>query len=232
VIKKFCRFELRTTDAKAARVFYASVLGHDRAVIWPLHEQALARGAKPHWVGFVGVNDVDHTFAELVERGATLLGPAPPTREGGRAGILRDPGGALFGVCEPLATHVESPVQVVWHVLNTNDVTRATTNYCDLFGWTLTERVHTGPAGSFQEFAWGPDGPSVGALADIAERPGVHPHWLFFHEVDALEPAMSATRANGGLALEPLTLPGGARACVCDDAQGAAFGLWERQARG
>src|SRR5882672_3356246 len=95
---KFCRFDLRTTDADAARVFYARILGHDRAVIWPLHEQALARGARPHWLGQIGVEDAERVAASFVERGATQLGPTRPTPDGGEAVVLRDPGGALVAV--------------------------------------------------------------------------------------------------------------------------------------
>src|SRR5258706_9882284 len=111
---KFFRFDLRTTDADAARAFYAKILGHDRAVIWPLHEQALARGARPHWLGYLGVADVERATAELVERGAMRLGPTLPTGDGGQAVVLRDPGGAVVAVARPPA-NVEAGVKVVWH---------------------------------------------------------------------------------------------------------------------
>jgi len=226
---KFCRFELRTTDVEAARVFYPRILGHDRAVIWPLHEQALARGAKPHWLGYLGVDDVDLATARFVERGATALGPAPPTVSGDRAVVLRDPGGAIVALSTPPSQSSEPAVEVGWHVLNTNDVARATSNYCELFGWALTSPIDLGAEGTFQQFAWQQDGQSVGALAGIAERPGVHPHWLFFFEVDALEPALTATRAAGGSTLAPITLPSGVRMSVCEDPRGAAFALRERE---
>ena len=41
--------------------------------------------------------------------------------------------------------------------------------------------------------------------------------------------AIAATRAAGGLVLDPIVLPSGERACVCDDPQGAAFALLERR---
>ena len=70
--------------------------------------------------------------------------------------------------------------------------------------------------------------PSVGAIIDITELPGRHPHWLFFFEIDALEPAIAAMQTAGGLVLDPIALPSGERVCVCDDPEGAAFGLLER----
>ena len=94
-------------------------------------------------------------------------------------------------------------------------------------GWQLTDAVDLGPQGRHHQFAWSPGGPSVGTMADIAGRPGVHPHWLFHFRVAALEPALATVRAAGGLVLDPVTLPSGARIAVCDDAQGAAFALQE-----
>jgi predicted enzyme related to lactoylglutathione lyase len=226
---KFCRFDLRTTDAEAARAFYQSVLGHDRSVIWPLHEQALARGAKPHWLGSIGVDDVERASARFVERGATPLGPARPTADGGMAAVLRDPGGAIVALATPAAAQQRPDVGVVWYALNTNDLAKATANYCELFGWAVTGQLDLGAEGVFHQFAWEAGGESVGVLGDIATRPKVHPHWLFFLEVASLDAAMAAARNAGGLLLDPLTLPDGARACVGDDPQGAAFGLYERR---
>jgi uncharacterized protein len=230
---KFRRVELRTTNAEGASAFYRSILGHDRAVVWPLHEQALARGARPHWLGHLDVEDLDLATQQFVARGATQIGAIRPTHDGGRLAVLHDPGGALLALSAlpavpALTSENASSVPVVWHALNTRDVQRAQTNYCELFGWSLTSRIDLGAQGTFQQFAWQPGGESVGVFADVAGRPDVHPQWLFFFEVDSLDAALSATRAQGGITLDPITLPNGTRAGVCDDPQGAAFGLLQR----
>jgi predicted enzyme related to lactoylglutathione lyase len=98
-----------------------------------------------------------------------------------------------------------------------------------LFGWEAKENVDLGALGAFRQFAWNAGGPGVGVIADIAARPGVHPHWLFVFEVAALDPAVAITRAAGGVVLDPVVLPGGERLFVCDDPQGAAFALRERR---
>ena len=98
---KFGRFDLRTTDVEAARAFYTRLFGHERAVIWPLHEQALARGARPHWLGHLGVANPEQSAADFIARGATRLGPARATEDGGAAMVLRDPGGALVALSTP-----------------------------------------------------------------------------------------------------------------------------------
>ena len=47
--------------------------------------------------------------------------------------------------------------------------------------------------------------------------------------VDGKRARKAATRAAGGLVLDPIVLPSGERVCVCDDPQGAAFALMERR---
>jgi len=222
---RFCRIELRTTDVPAARLFYRALLGDEGAHIVPLPAEALARGARPHWLGHLGVADVESVARAFVEQGATRLGPTRPGTDGGAVAILRDPGGAVVA----LGSASSAPIRrdVVWHSLNTTDLARATASYCALMGWQLTQAVDLGPLGCHHQFAWSPGGVSVGSMADLAGRPGVHPHWLFHFRVAALEPALVAVRAAGGLALDPVTLPNGARLAACDDPQGAAFALQE-----
>src|SRR5437879_6532248 len=93
----FCRYDLRTTDPDAARGFYSDVVGLDftggpspeepsMLAVWPLHEQARARGAPAHWLGHLGVADVEATARRLVEIGSerlALAGLTPATRRRG-----------------------------------------------------------------------------------------------------------------------------------------------------
>ena len=224
-MQTFCRFDLRTSDPARAREFYSQLLGHDRATVWQLHEQAVARGAKPHWLGRIGVTELERVTANFVARGAAQLGPTQTMADGGRATVLRDPGGAVVSV--GTAPTAEVDIGIVWHVLNSRDATKAVTNYVELFGWSPTSSADAGAHGPFRNFAWQAGGADVGAIGDVANRPGVHPHWLFFFEVSSLADSMNAVRAGGGVVVEPMTLPDGRRVCVCDDPQGAAFGLRE-----
>src|SRR5689334_14195798 len=109
---RFCRHELRTTDVAAARRFYASILGDTIADIVALPGQARARGARPHWLGQIGVDDLGRTVDAFVERGATRLGPTRVTADHALA-IVRDPGGAVVG----LTTEDSSPARsdILWH---------------------------------------------------------------------------------------------------------------------
>lgn len=227
---RFERFELRTTDVAAARAFYTALLGEDVAEIVPLPAEAAARGARPHWLGHLGVDDVEGAARGFVERGATRLGPTRARSDGGEVALVRDPGGAVVALASRSAT--PSRLEVVWHGLNTGDLARARTSYCELFGWQMTERRDLGPLGVFFEFGWAAGEASVGAMADITGRPGVHAHWLFQFGVVALTPALELVRARGGIVAGSFAPPGGPQIAVCDDPQGAAFALCERRPEG
>jgi predicted enzyme related to lactoylglutathione lyase len=223
----FARFVLRTTDAPAAQAFYAALLGHDRLSIVPLHEDAVARGARPHWLGQIEVDDVDETVRAFIEQGGTPLGPLRPTAatfpDGRRFSVLRDPGGAVVGFTSPAPN--DEPRVVVWHQLNTNDRARVEHAYAALFGWRMTARVSDPEHGELQHFSWRGTDADVGAILDIQGRPGRHPHWLFHMRVADLDRAIATVQSAHGLVLGPFALPGGERMVVCDDPQGAAFAL-------
>ena len=221
---RFCRVALRTTDVDAARAFYAAVLGRADAEIVALPAEVAARGAPAHWLGHLGADDVEGAARAFVERGATRLGPTRPTADGGQAAIVRDAGGAVVALATPPAA---APAGVAWHVLNTPDAEAAAERYAALCGWALGARRAAEALGSFREFAWRPGGPAVGAIADVAGRPGVHPHWLFHFPVPSLDAALAAARAAGARMLPPVATPDGGRVAVGDDPQGAAFALHE-----
>jgi predicted enzyme related to lactoylglutathione lyase len=232
---RFFDYVLRTSDVAAARAFYATVLGNDDAEVFLLHEQAVARGARPHWLGHIGVGDVDAAASAFAARGATPLGPKWVNPQGLEAAVLRDPGAAIVSLAKPAPRSSSADVSgpdVAWHALSTPDVERAKANYGELLGWAFKEPVELDGVGMVHPFAWQLDGAAVGSLSDIATRPGVHPHWLFHFRVASLDSALEAVRVGGGSVIGPLVLPSGDRVAVCDDPQGAAFALFEGRAGG
>ena len=222
----FFQYHLRTTDVPLARAFYAAVLGPVEIEIFQLHEQALARGARPHWLGYIEVADVDAAAAAFAARGATPLGPKWVNPQGLEAAVMRDPGGAIMALAKPAASKVAPGPDVAWRALNTRDLASAQLNYGVSFGWRFEEPMAINGVGMTTPFRYRLGGAITGSMSDIAERSDVHPHWTFHFRVPELEPALAAVRAQGGLALAPILLPSGERVVVCDDAQGAAFALF------
>jgi predicted enzyme related to lactoylglutathione lyase len=233
---RFFHYVLRTTDVRAARAFYERVLPRGGPCVGlevhPLHEQAIAHGARPHWLGHLDVGDVEAAASAFGARGATPLGPRWVSSDGLEAAVVRDPGGAVISLAKPPrqatpdATGLHHP-EVVWHELNSDDVERAKANYRELFGWEFMKPLDLGDLGVIHPFVWETGGAPVGSMSDVARRSGIHAHWLFHFRVAEIGVAVEAVRAGGGSVLPLITLPSGARVAVCDDPQGAAFALHE-----
>lgn len=229
----FCRYSLRTTNLAAARAFYAEAIGlalpegaaeGSALEAWPLHERAVARGAPPHWLGQIAVEDVDATAARLVTLGSEPLGPTLRAADGTPYAVLRDPFGAVVGVRARPAVVIDAPVS--WHQLHSRDAAASWALYRDLFGWAHKQTIDLPePDGGYRLFAWDEASAPVGALGNTARWPGVHPHWLYHFTVADIDAAAARVRALGGTAMEPVALPGGMRLVACEDPQGAAFGL-------
>lgn len=218
----FSRYLLRTTDVTGAAAFYDAVLERRGDGIVQLHEAAIARGARPHWLGHVRAGELggaEAVAARFIERGAMRLGPPPGT---GDFVVLRDPGGALVGLTDSPA---ESSAGVVWNQLNTRDRAAAADNYSTLFGWSFTAAQDLGALGQHQNFAFAAGEPHRGAFSDVEGRPEIHTHWLFLFAVRSLDDAVERVRSHGGAVVGPIVLPNGARFAACDDPQGAAFGV-------
>ena len=224
--------ELRTPAADGARDFYGAMAGlgvSPAFTVAALPQAALARGARPHWLGHLAVGDVDTITQSLLALGAMPLGPTRYIDDGAALVTLRDPFGAMLALRS--TTNAPRTEAVAWHQLTALDDARAWSVYGDLFGWCDAGTVeHPGELSPVRTFAWEPGGPRAGGVASIARAPHVHPQWLYFFRVADLDAALDAVRARGGLALAPVRLASGDRVAVCDDPQGAAFGLMQPSA--
>ena len=209
----FVRWTLRTTDLEAARAFYAGLLEEGAPEIVELPEMARARGAKPHWLGHLAAAVLAKAVEDFVARGAVRLG-------GGE--LLREPNGAILAVTTP-----QQPARrdVVWQQLLVGDPARAARDYGELFGMKPGARMELAEHGSFDQFGWGSGDEPAGSIGDLTGKPHIHPQWLFFFRAADLDAAMRYVREKGGSVLGPTDLPDGRRVAVCDDPQGAAFGL-------
>lgn len=236
---RFSLYELRTTNVASASVFYSKLLGADlpnaNLPIVPLPARAAERGAPAHWLGHIGVGDVDAVVARVLGDGGQALGPVQRAAGGVERAAVRDPFGAVLGlsrqnVGEPvLAAGVGTACpSVAWHLLHAVDPARAFAWYASLFGWVgLEEPELEAEPGRQRSFAYDETQRAVGGVTNAARLAHVHPQWMFCFQVADLEGGLSRVREQGGKALEPVSLASGARVAACDDAEGAAFALYQ-----
>lgn len=248
----FIWYELMTSDAQAAKAFYSEVVGWEarafaegggdysileaagRGVGGVMNIPAEAReaGARPCWIGYIAVGDVDSAAARIVEAGGTLHKDILDIPMVGRIAMLSDPQGAPFyliapeGDDQPPAAPM-TPGHVGWHELHTGDWEAAFSFYSAQFGWAKAEAMDMGPMGTYQIFT--ADGPNwTGAMynSDTFGRPA----WLFYFVVGDIDEAVERVRSAGGEIGEgPMEVPGNAWIIQGRDPQGATFALVGRR---
>ena len=245
----FVWYDVMTSDTQAAESFYRSVMGWDTrdygmegrsytivsmgptmvGGIMPIPEEARAMGARPVWMGYIGVDDVD-TYAARVKAAGGAVHRAPEDIPGvGRFAVVADPQGAAFILFRgssdqaPVAAAAGTPGHVGWHELHAGDGESAFAFYAGLFDWTKGEAIDMGPMGIYQLFATG-GVPVGGMMTKTPDTP--MPSWLYYFNVEAVDAAMGRVKDSGGkVVLEPQQVPGGSWIVQCIDPQGAMFAM-------
>lgn len=246
----FVWYEYMASDAKAAADFYARVVGwaaKDAAMadfpytllsvganmvagLMALPQEARKMGARPGWLGYVGVPDVDAYAAKIAAAGGKIYRAAADIPAVGRLAVVGDPHGAAFAIFKgqpaedprpPMAS--DAPGNVGWRELRAGDLDSAFAFYSGLFGWKKTQAMDMGPMGTYQVFEIG-GGQSGGMVTKTAETPA--PFWLYYFNVDAIDAAAERVEAAGGQSVNgPHQVPGGGWVLHALDPQGARFAL-------
>jgi uncharacterized protein len=243
----FAWYELLTTDVAAAGAFYGEVVGwgmKDASTaelayatftagnapvggLMELPEEGRRLGATPRWVGYVAVEDIDATAAQIGRFGGAVL--VPPTDSNiGRISVVADPQKATFALVKepaygpPNPDKLDEPGRVGWHELLAVDQKTSFDFYEKLFGWQRA-RAETDSADLYQLFAAG--GQTIGGM--LTKLPSVsQPFWLYYFNVDDIGAATKRVNAGGGRILQgPIELPDGCWIARCADPQGALFAL-------
>jgi len=116
--------ELNTRNVETGKRFYAAVFGWDAETMtgggmdyteFKLGGESIAGMTEispempaevpPHWLVYLGTDDVDATAAKAAELGGSVIVPGTDF-PGGRFALLNDPQGATFGVMRPDETMV------------------------------------------------------------------------------------------------------------------------------
>ncbi|MGE0179532.1 MAG: VOC family protein [Sphingomonas sp.] len=253
---KFIWYELLTSDLDAAIDFYSHVVGwtaadHENSAStgfryaifsasgrsigggMALTDDMRAAGARPGWLGYVGVADVDAKAAQIEQAGGTLHVPPTDIPNVGRFALATDPGGAALYVMTPQPADGTTPQAelaptapglISWHELYASQGDEAAFGYYSgLFGWETFEVMDMGPMGYYRIF--GADGVQLGGMM---MKPDAMPGsaWGYYINVDGIDAAVERVNARGGQVLMgPHEVPGGSWIIQGMDPQGANFSL-------
>jgi hypothetical protein len=247
----FIWYELMTTDPLGAKRFYDAVVGWDIEVepsfpdmdyrmirrsgggmaggIMGLTEEMWAGGARPIWVGYIGVDDVDAAVAAIESDGGQVMMPAFDIPDVGRMAMVADPQGVPFYVMRGSsdeasdAFSTDQAQHIRWNELSASDPDSAIAFYSRHFGWSQEGAMDMGEMGQYRFLQHG--GAMIGAvMPKPAQMP--MPAWTFYIGVDDIDRAAAAVESGGGRIFNgPVQIPGGEFAIDGFDPQGAAFGL-------
>ncbi len=246
-------YELITPDPDAAAKFYAAVVGFAFGERMPgeqdyrmigrgdggfaggvmgLSDDMRQHGARPMWLGYVGVDDVDGTVAQVEAKSGKVL-MAPFDIPQGRIAMVADPQGNPFYVMKPVPpagqeagrSDVFSPdaeQRVGWNELSTPDPVAARGFYGELFGWGSDEFMDMGEYGEYRFLTH--HGMTIGAVSGCVA--GAPSGWRYYIRVPSIGAAAEAVKAGGGsVAMGPHEVPGGDHIIIGHDPQGAEFAL-------
>lgn len=246
----FIWYELMTTDPDGAKRFYGDVVGwtigdpapagdveyrmigntQDYAGgVLTLTQEMCDGGARPIWLGYLGVDDVDDAVTRAVAAGAKVQMEAFDAPGVGRIAMILDPQGVPIYLMRGATDDSSTAYQrrglghVAWNELMTSDREAALDFYGTHFGYAKAGGMDMGPELGEYSFI-SHDGETVGAI--MTASPEAPTLWQFYVRVPDVDAAADRIKAGGGQVLfGPMDVPTGERVLVGLDPQGAAFGL-------
>jgi hypothetical protein len=254
----FIWYELMTPDAEGSKAFYDAVVGWDigegaaeyqgyRMInrkgggfaggVLPLTAEMQQHGARPTWLGYIYVPDVDQALRKIEAAGGKSLMPAMDIPNVGRIAMVADPQGAPFYVMKPIPPQGDpnaqsdvfsqnKPGTCGWNELSTTDASEALEFYTSQFGWEKGDAMPMGEAGDYRFI--NRQGQMLGAI--FPSRAGAFkdepPHWRYYFRVPSISVAKTAVEQGGGtIRTGPMEVPGGDYIVIGTDPQGAEFSL-------
>jgi predicted enzyme related to lactoylglutathione lyase len=248
-------YELMTPDPLGAKAFYEAVVpgwsigernpgeidyrmigrsdGGNAGGVLGMDDGMREHGAKPAWLGYIAVEDVDRTVAQVQAKGGNAH-MAPTDIPGvGRIAMVADPQGNPFYVMTPKPPenfdNAKSDVfssdqeqRVGWNELSTADPVAARQFYGELFGWVSNDFMDMGEYGEYRFLDH--HATRIGAVCGV--MPGGTGGWRYYVQVPSISKAVEAVNAGGGtITVEPHEVPGGGHIIIGRDPQGAEFAL-------
>ncbi len=251
-------YELMTPDVRSVAPFYSAVLGWNipdagtkmangseyRMIdaadggaaggVLTLTREMQSGGARPGWLPYFAVDDVDAAVAKATKHDAPPLMPPQTLPDVGRIAMIADPQGAPLYLMKPTPPpgkpdaqsdvfDVKKAGHCHWNELLTNEAPAAKSFYKSLLGWTIDEKMPMGAAGDYLFIDCEKE--RIGAISPTV-KPATRPCWLLYFGVDDIGRARAAATTNGGrIVQEPREIPGGDHVFTATDPVGALVGF-------
>lgn len=253
---EFIWYELLTDNSDKALAIYAAILGwqasdsgqpdrdyrilhmqdqdtresSDICGLMQLTTEMRQGGARPIWLGYIGVDDVDRAVASILVAGGNEQMPATDIPQVGRIAMVADSQGIPFYVMRgssnesSMAFAADKPRlgHCAWNELVTSDTEAAKAFYFGEFGWTKDGEMDMGPMGRYEFIR---HNGVIGAIMPKPEEAPM-PMWQYYFRCADIDLAVTTVTARGGKILHgPDEIPGGDFSLNAVDPQGAVFSL-------
>lgn len=253
-----CWADVMLPDLAAGKRFYGALFG------WTFDEdaegadeyapalldgrQAAALGQKADgrmptsWTQYLAAPDAAVIADRVHAAGGVVI--TEPMRVGsgpaGVVGIAADPGGAVFGLWQPLGFHGfevrQQPGAYVWTEVYVREKHRVDAFYQEVFGYEVADISDEG----FDFLLWAPQGRSVDEEHAIGGRcmitdlfpEEMPPHFLTYFMVADCDQTVTLAQELGGRLLFPVESSQYGRFAVLADDQGATFAVLDPASTG
>ena len=255
----FIWYELSTSDADGAADFYGAVVGWTSVSagqpdmdyrffssgdgsnnadgvggFMEITGEMAAGGARPAWIGYIMVDDVDASAETITASGGNILMPAMDIPGVGRMAMAADPQAAPFYIMRGASDETSHSFAATepkighcaWNELFSSNPEASKAFYADVFGWLKNGDMDMGSLGKYEFLKVGDDrGFMIGAVMPLVP-PDPESHWMHYFRVANIDDAIAAIVAGGGqVTFGPDEIPGGDFSLKGVDPQGAHFAL-------
>jgi predicted enzyme related to lactoylglutathione lyase len=183
----------------------------------------------PHWLPYIGVDDVDASAAKIKQLGGKTLMDPTDIPDVGRFAAVADPQGAAFAIYKgkrPYPAEAERPPvgAFCWEELYTSDPAAAAQFYAAAFGYSI-EETDMGPMGVYRVLKRG-ERYTAGIMKNLPSGPGV-PHWVEYVGVANVDDATKRAKDLGAeVYMQPRDIPNIGRFSIIRDPTGAGLALF------
>ncbi|MFD6875801.1 MULTISPECIES: VOC family protein [unclassified Streptomyces] len=244
-----CWVSLMARDMAAAQRFYGAVVGWefrparlggafsvavlDGVPVAGIGALASDLGVAVAWTPYFAVDDVDVAASRIRERSGTVAVGPVSFPSGGRAALVADLEGAVFGIWEgPVSSgwRVGVGQAPAWLELRTRNAFDAALFYGEVLEWATGRPGCCEVSYEQDQVVLRQGGEPVarlngGPVEMAAYTPHTRPRWHVHFRVPMLEPAVEAAVSLGGRTVTEVTSAGHERSVTLRDPDGAIFTL-------